>query len=702
MVNTSRRFKLEYNDAVDGTTVIAETGQDTGALKIDRHYHQRRQKDPDILKVWLEGTNFGNAIPTRKSEFGTAQNNTDEPEILYKQYNPDTSSFDTKGRFFAKNTGTINEQGQLALKLYSFMRFTERQSVDTNTVSTDIEAALNEVLPSGYVADVPSGATVPSVDGYSINARREKGYHELTRDYKFIINFTGELDDNNDYKVKFEPEGFGGTVDTIIDNQQAGSYAIQSVDTGSNIFTVVGDRTNELAVNQAIEVVKSTGNDGTYTINSLSYDSGNNETDITVDENVSDSTSDGLIIPGSQAILKTWEKDKTDAIINKVKVEGTNSSGTTITGTATNQTQIDNFGEKFLKVKRGYIESQSDADTIAEKYLVPGLKDNGDDITTVPENGTVKTTVYSDNVLNDSFQVVSNKRNIDDTYTVASQKNFWPEAASVLEFEFEAENLEEAARETENLRDERGRLYPNDQTDVGNQPFTGDTGSAPSDTQTTGGVNDNNSDTNITGALDVQDVGEGIGQGVGIIPKDSGPFDTIQITREVPQSATQIVGGGDVIGIYAAIDFLNNSGQSLNFDYEIENTDTSTILDSGNESVSDGSAIQIPIVASGPSDLDDIQATVTSLDANGNPDARIDTDSAAGFFTRIAFTIQSYSEHTHPDTYDTDDNPHGHTDDIDTTDNNHGGTGDPTGQHGTSGTTDAKNVEVATEDKTDR
>jgi len=102
VVNLSRRFKIEYEDAQDGTTVIAETGQDTGALQIDRYVHIRRKNDPDILKLWLEGTNFGNSIPTDRSDFATAQNGENEPEILYKQYDRDTDSFVTQGRFYAK------------------------------------------------------------------------------------------------------------------------------------------------------------------------------------------------------------------------------------------------------------------------------------------------------------------------------------------------------------------------------------------------------------------------------------------------------------------------------------------------------------------------------------------------------------------------------------------------------------------------
>ena len=393
MVNLSRRFKLEYQDASTGTEIIAETGQDTGALQIERHVHIRKVNNPDVLKVWLDGNNFGDSIPTRLSDFATAQNGESEPEILLKHYDKDTSSFVTQGRFYAKNSGTINDNGQLALKLYSFMKYTAEQSVSTGSITTNIEAALNAVLPSGYVADVPAGVTPPSVNDYSLNSRREKGLQELTRNYNYALTFTSELDSNNDYKVKFEPVGQGGTVDTISqDNVTDGNDAVK---------------------------------------------------------------------------FKSWQKDKTESIINKVTVQGTNSNGNKITATATNQTQIDNFGEKFRKFKIGYIENLAEATTIAEKFLVPGLDDSGNDITKVPESGTLKTVVYSDNVVNDSFAIKDAQRNIDDTYTCVQQRNYWPEGASELEFEFEQEGLEKEARDKENLRDERGLLYPEGSQDVG-------------------------------------------------------------------------------------------------------------------------------------------------------------------------------------------------------------------------------------------
>ncbi len=678
----SRRFKLEYNDAVDGTTVIAETGQDTGALKIDRHVQIRRQKDPDILKLWLEGSNFGEAIPTRKSEFGQAQNGTDEPEILYKQYDPDTDSFVTQGRYYAKNTGTIDENGNLALKLYSFHKFTARQSVDTGTTTTNVEDALNDVLPTGYVADVPTGATPPSVDGYSINARREKGYHELTRDYKWTLTFTGELDGSNNYLVKYEPEGFGGTVDTIIENTQAGRYNIIDVDTTNEVFTVSGDRTQELVVNQAILVTNSTGNDGTFTVNNLSYNPGNNETNITVNENVTNSTADGAVIPGGQAVFKAWEKDKTDAIINKVTVEGTSTStGNTITGTATNQTQIDNFGEKFLKVKRGYVESVSDAENIAEGYLVPGLDDNGNDITKVPENGTVKTTAYSDNVVNDSFQVVGNKRNIDDTYTVAQQRNFWPEGATEIEFEFEQENLEEAARDAENLRDERGRLYPNQQTDVGGQTIDqsqSNTTTASADNSTT--EDDQSPDTNGSTGNPFGDNDYDFSQAV---------FDSASSTfTEVTCPSLNL--GVEYYLVHFHVDLLDASDTSPEFDITIENTDTNnTLFDERIAFIDDSTGsfgtISFTVIERESADFDTIRGELTE----------VGTFTFSGTFT---LTVDAVGNHDHITSGNTDAHAHN----VDTNDLGHGDTTDPSTHELQGQTEEGQNINVANEEKTDR
>ncbi len=698
MANLTRRFKLEYTDSNGDTQVIAEYGQDTGALKMQKWVHIRRVNDPDILKVWLEGTDFGNSIPTRKGEFGNAGNNENEPEILYKQYNPDTSSFDTRGRFFAKNTGTINENGQLAVKLYSLFRFHARSSVNTGTINTDTEAALNAVLPSGYTADVPGSVTAPSVDAYSLNARREKGFQELTRNYKYALTFTANLDGNNDYLVKYEPEGFGGTVDTIISNQQASSYIITSVDTGNNIFTVPGDRTDELVVDQAILVTKSTGNDGTYTISNLSYDSNNNETDITVSENVSDSTADGIIIPGGQAVFKSWEKDKTDSIVNKVTVEGTNSSNNTVSATATNQTQIDNFGEKFRKYKIGYVESSSEAQTIAEKYLVPGLDDQGNDIATVPESGTVKTTVYTDNVVNDSFQVVDNTRNIDDTYTVVQQRNYWPEGSSELEFEFEQENLEESARDSENLRDERARLYPSTTTDVGKQNVDADTEDV---TDSYDGHNSQQHPHDVGGKTSTRDGGSSrLDYGDSFESSDNSIAAFSSFTEVDSFVPTSSFSNGMTITITGNNDGLTNGTESASEVMWVKVENDSTGIDypapSGvpvplHEAGNNSEKVQMgPVTIYVPENV--VNQTYNILCAMGD-------NSEAGW--DIIYTWSVFDEHSHDVQFESDraqDRSDGSTNSTNPSDSS---AGDTTSLNA-DGSTDTKNVDVATEDNRDR
>jgi hypothetical protein len=76
----------------------------------------------------------------------------------------------------------------------------------------------------------------------------------------------------------------------------AASFAIVGVDTSGEVFRISGDQTGRLQVGETIEVSGSTGNDGTYTIDALNYDGTNDETDITVKEDVTDGTVDGDVL----------------------------------------------------------------------------------------------------------------------------------------------------------------------------------------------------------------------------------------------------------------------------------------------------------------------------------------------------------------------------------------------------------------------
>ena len=126
---------------------------------------------------------------------------------------------------------------------------------------------------------------------YSI-AKRKKGVHTVQG--KFYFDGTDKS---------------GGTFQTAIDNgdfnltdfnndRRLIDHIIQDVDTTNNTFTVSGNQTRRVDLNSTIVVFGSTGNDGIYNPTDASYDAVNDETTITVNEDVTNATVDGTISTG--------------------------------------------------------------------------------------------------------------------------------------------------------------------------------------------------------------------------------------------------------------------------------------------------------------------------------------------------------------------------------------------------------------------
>lgn len=80
------------------------------------------------------------------------------------------------------------------------------------------------------------------------------------------------------------------------------SRPVTAVDTTADTVTVSGDVTGLVSAGDIVTIDGSTGNDGDYTIDSLSYDSSNDETTITVKESIGDSTADGSVIGFQEGI----------------------------------------------------------------------------------------------------------------------------------------------------------------------------------------------------------------------------------------------------------------------------------------------------------------------------------------------------------------------------------------------------------------
>jgi len=75
-------------------------------------------------------------------------------------------------------------------------------------------------------------------------------------------------------------------------------YTVVDVDDGANLFMVEGDQTAFFSVGQQFPVTNSTGNDGSYDIVSVTYNAGDDVTEIEVAQAIPDATVDGDILSG--------------------------------------------------------------------------------------------------------------------------------------------------------------------------------------------------------------------------------------------------------------------------------------------------------------------------------------------------------------------------------------------------------------------
>ncbi len=81
------------------------------------------------------------------------------------------------------------------------------------------------------------------------------------------------------------------------------SAKITAVDTTADTVSVEGDVTDLVYAGDVVTIEESVGNDGDYAILSLNYDSGPDETTITVQGSIDDSTADGRVIGFQEGTL---------------------------------------------------------------------------------------------------------------------------------------------------------------------------------------------------------------------------------------------------------------------------------------------------------------------------------------------------------------------------------------------------------------
>lgn len=86
------------------------------------------------------------------------------------------------------------------------------------------------------------------------------------------------------------------TVNVTTNIFTANSVAIVGINVPQRRFYVAGDHTSTVSAGQLIGVVGSTGNDGSYTVTSVVYESNVNRTRITVSEVIANATGDGNVV----------------------------------------------------------------------------------------------------------------------------------------------------------------------------------------------------------------------------------------------------------------------------------------------------------------------------------------------------------------------------------------------------------------------
>jgi len=604
---TAQSIRFVYTDSNGDQQIVASTlGQ---GAEINRVRQNRNFRDTNKVKVW-GGSKMFNAFPQQISEFQGP-----EPEIFMEE--KVNGSFETVARVYSKGSGDIKDKESVCVTLYGFQRYVEDQQVSISNTTTDIvdvAGKLADEIDGNYVIDAPAEADVsggyPSVDGYSYGGKADRVIQELTRDYNFNLLFTDRTDNNGNNVIRFEPEGFGGAVDTL------------------------------------------------------------------------DSNTTGLV-------FDNWEKERTENIVNKVEVEAVNSNGVNVTGTALNQDMINKYGVKFERVQLQFVESQSEADLIAEERLKPGKDSNGNDITTPPEGGVVNlpTDTFRQGIENDSVNVVDNELNIDDSFTVSKHKLFYPSGRSELHLDFEDEKLEERAAKDKYLGDRNSELITEGQQDVGNQNVDGNTEDVDDqydNHQASQGDHDVSGQT-FTETTDDTQTNEG--------RATSNVSDGFLLSLEI--NTDFVSGETDVALLQVQVTVEKNASTASGFDLKIENNDNGTVYFDENDFIA-GDAVSINGLVSASTLVitqDNLEGDQIDFEVANNTGGTRAVEISGAVAQLSDFSINQPSQ---PD--GAEPRSDGSTN---TTNSSDSSAGDTTSLD-TDGSTDTKNVNVAEEDKVNR
>jgi len=435
------------------------------------------------------------------------------------------------------------------------------------------------------------------------------------------------------------------------------------------------------------------------------------------------------------ATFKEWTPETTEGLLNHVEVYN-EVGGDVVEAAVKDEDSIEEYNEEvYDSFHVDYISTVGEAETVADS-LIQSVGDEG---------GTTNQKIYHDNVVNRVFVLDDNQRSVDGEYLCRKQENYIPDYNCDLTFNLKDIGMQSRGSEKEDIRRSANRVSVDEQENVGEQGLdNADTGSAESDTGTSGGVDDGESDTGTSGGVDDGDSNTGTSGGV-----DDGESDT-GITGNVGNAGGSSIIAEDDTGLTAGDTLSSDSWETLeNFEAPDEDVAgieimTSIYIDTAN---STGDVMFYRVYNASQDEYypstDGKRLVASTEEFNLTPSMFIPANvgqAIGGDILEVQWKMSSHTssadyvvnwhtigEHSHPDTMNTEDfdhphgddisttdfshghtdsistvdNVHGHSDDIGTVDNPHGGSDDAS-SHGVEGSTDPKEVDISKTNKKDR
>jgi len=360
-----------------------------------------------------------------------------------------------------------------------------------------------------------------------------------------------------------------------------------------------------------------------------------------------------------------WKKKDLSTIVSDVEVIGVDADGEEVKVRKIKDAPRD----KYKRFNIGWIQSESEAESVAENQL---------QLEPV-EHGKLETFIFPQNTLNYSIDVFDSEKGVDGVFTVAHQKDLFHSGQTEFSFEFERE-LTDQERDILRTQDERNNeLNTVLATDVGNQNVSGSTETVSDRYDDFGDDNHEHKNSNTTSDLNNSFLTKNsLGQKGDAVD----PGDTLSVTA---RASDDLIGGVD----YVEISIMAKVRDVSDYNIEIKNDTQGLIILDENFTQS---IIDTPAVSS---------FTLSWDIVNDNDRFILNVTNLGADVTQMDLEILVASKEKHDHGVEISSSNKNNTGGNNSVNEFDSSAGD-TSNLDTDGNTDPKNIDVSTQNKTDR